>query len=31
MWQKAAMNKVLKVLCSLTNIVGVAEPTSCKG
>ena len=25
MWQKAAMNKILKVLFSLTNMAGVVE------
>ena len=31
MWQKAATNKILKVLFSLTNMAGVAKPTSCIG
>jgi len=30
MWQKAAMNKILQVLFSLTNMAGMAEPASCK-
>ena len=31
MWQKAAMNKFLKVFFSLTNMAGMAERASCKG
>ena len=31
MWQKAAMNKNLKILFSLTNMAGMPEPASCKG
>ena len=28
---KATMKKILKVLFSLTNGLGMAEPASCKG
>ena len=30
MWQKAAVNKTLKVLLSQPNMAGPAEPISCK-
>ena len=31
MWQKAAMNKNLKVFSTLTNWAGMAKQASCKG
>ena len=31
MWQKAAMNKILKILISLNNMSGMAKPARCKG
>ena len=31
MWQKSAMNKILKILFSLTNMAAMAEPAHYKG
>ena len=31
MWQKAAMNKIMSIVFSLTNMAGMPESARCKG